>query len=190
MREDSKKISKVIDTCLDCFIEKGLTVTTTKDLCDALGVCNGAIYYYFKTKEEIVVSCAEEAIDRIEKSAFGFVLENLNDIADMMDRLGALADKLSPTMRFLVSVCVSKEYGEPVKPYLVKLADRYTYYTDKIAEILGCSVEEAEPYVHLSVLAINNYMIFAERALFEPQIQAAKNGLLKLAGSRGNANLK
>ena len=60
MREDSKKINKIIDICLDCFMEKGLTGTTTKDLCDALGVCNGAIYYYFKTKEEIVLACAEE----------------------------------------------------------------------------------------------------------------------------------
>lgn len=181
MRGEAKKISKVIDVCLDCFTEKGLTVTTTKDLCDALGVCNGAIYYYFKTKEEIVLSCAEEAIKRIEQNAFGIALENINDIADMMECLGALADKMSPTMRFLVSVSVSKEYSELVKPYLVKLADRYTYYTNKIAEILNCEVEDVEPYVHLSILAINNYMIFAERALFDPQIKAAKNGLLKLA---------
>lgn len=124
MREDSKKINKIIDICLDCFMEKGLTGTTTKDLCDALGVCNGAIYYYFKTKEEIVLACAEEAINRIEKSAFTLVLENLNDIADMMGHLIELADKMSPAMRFLVSVCVSKEYGEKVKPYLVKLAGR------------------------------------------------------------------
>ena len=119
MREDSKKINKIIDICLDCFMEKGLTGTTTKDLCDALGVCNGAIYYYFKTKEEIVLACAEEAINRIEKSAFTLVLENLNDIADMMGHLIELADKMSPAMRFLVSVCVSKEYGEKVKPYQI-----------------------------------------------------------------------
>lgn len=83
-------------------------------------------------------------------------------------------------MRFLVSVCVSKEYGEKVKPYLIKLAGRYPYYTDKIAEILGCSVADVSPYVHLSILAINNYMIFAERALLKPQLEAAKRGLFEL----------
>lgn len=181
MREDAKKISHVIDTCLDCFVEKGLTVTTTKDLCDALEICNGAIYYYFKTKEEIVIACVEKAIERIEQSAFNIVLETISDIADMMNRLRTLADRMSPTMRFLVSVCVSREYGEKTKPYLVKLAGRYPYYTNRIAEILGCSASEAAPYVHLSILALNNYMIFAERALFEPQIESAKNGLLALA---------
>ena len=64
----SKKAARtkeIIGVCLECFIEKGLTVTTTKDLCDANGLQNGGIYYYFTTKEEMVLACAEEAIHRI-----------------------------------------------------------------------------------------------------------------------------
>ena len=87
---------------------------------------------------------------------------------------------MSPTMRFLVSVCVSKEYGEKVKPALSCLASRYPYYTEKIAAVLDCTPAEVEPFVHLSILALNNYMIFAERALFNPQIEAAKKELLRL----------
>ena len=105
MNEDKKieKRKEIIGVCLDCFIERGLTVTTTKDLCTASNLQNGGIYYYFSTKEEIVLACAEEAINRIEKNAFDIVLENISDIKNMMNRLGALADKMSPTMRFLAS---------------------------------------------------------------------------------------
>lgn len=186
MNEEKKteKRREIVGVCLDCFVEKGLTVTTTKDLCTAAKLQNGGIYYYFSAKEEIVLACAEEAINRIEKGAFDIVLENISDIKGMMNHLGELADKMSPTMRFLVSVCVSREYGEKVKPSLVRLAARYPYYTGRIAEILGCSDEEVEPFVHLSILAINNYMIFAERALFNPQIEAVKKELLKLAERR------
>ena len=186
MSEDKKteKRREIIGVCLDCFIEKGLTVATTKDLCTAAKLQNGGIYYYFPAKEEIVLACAEEAIDRIEKGAFGIVLEDISDIKSMMERLGALADKMSPTMRFLVSVCVSREYGEKIKPALSRLAARYPYYTKKIAEILGCTRDEVEPFVHLSILALNNYMIFAERALFDPQIEAAKKELLRLAAKK------
>ena len=63
-----------------------------------------------------MLACAEAAIERIEKGAFGIVFEDIQDVKSMMDRLGALADKMSPTMRFLVSVCVSREYGEKVNP--------------------------------------------------------------------------
>lgn len=152
----------MIGICLDCFVEKGLTVTTTTDLCNANNLQNGGIYYYFDTKEEMVLACVEEAISRIEQGAFSIAFEDIKDVANMMDHLGTLADELSPVMRFLVSVCVSQEYGNKVKPYLVQLAGRYPYYTKKIAEILGCTAAEVEPYVHLSILALNNYMIFNE----------------------------
>lgn len=181
----TKRTKEIISICLDCFIEKGLTVTTTTDLCNANNLQNGGIYYYFDTKEEMVLACAEEAIFRIEQSAFSIALEDIKDIANMVDHLGTLADKLSPVMRFLVSVCVSQEYGEKAKPYLVQLAGRYPYYTERIAEILGCTKEKVEPYVHLSILALNNYMIFNERALFLPQIEAAKKGLMQLAKRKG-----
>ena len=102
MNEDKKteRRREIIAVCLDCFVEKGLTITTTKDLCTAAKLQNGGIYYYFSTKEEIVLACAEAAIERIEKGAFGIVFEDIQDVKSMMDRLGALADKMSPTMRF------------------------------------------------------------------------------------------
>ena len=71
LREEKKaeKRQELVGVCLDCFVEKGLTVATTKDLCKAAKLQNGGIYYYFSTKEEIVLACAEEAISRIEKAA-------------------------------------------------------------------------------------------------------------------------
>ena len=184
----AERTKEIISICLDCFVEKGLTVTTTTDLCNANNLQNGGIYYYFDTKEEMVLACAEESISRIEQSAFSIVLEDINDVANMMDHLVTLADELSPVMRFLVSVCVSREYGEKVKPSLVRLAARYPYYTGRIAEILDCTDEEVAPFVHLSILAINNYMIFAERALFDPQIEAVKKELSRLAERKGRNN--
>ena len=77
----AERTKKVIGICLDCFIEKGLTVTTTTDLCNANNLQNGGIYYH----------------------------------------LGTLADELSPVMRFLVSVCVSQEYGNKVSHTLYSL---------------------------------------------------------------------
>ena len=55
-KEARKK--ELISIFLDCFIEKGLTVTSTKDLCKAGGLQNGGIYYYFSTKEEIILAYA------------------------------------------------------------------------------------------------------------------------------------
>ena len=91
----TEKRREIIGVCLDCFVEKGLTVTTTKDLCTAAKLQNGGIYYYFSTKEEIVLACVEEAISRIEKGAFNIVLEDISDIKSMMNHLGELANKMN-----------------------------------------------------------------------------------------------
>ena len=44
----------MIGICLDCFIEKGLTVTTTADLCNANNLQNGGSDSCFETKEEML----------------------------------------------------------------------------------------------------------------------------------------
>ena len=101
----------MIGICLDCFVEKGLTVTTTTDLCDANNLQNGGIYYYFDTKEEMVLACAEEAISRIEQGAFSIALEDIKDIANMIDHLGALAMNC-PRLCGFWSACVCRRNTE------------------------------------------------------------------------------
>ena len=181
MKEERKEERKkeIIDICLGCFIKNGINVST-RTLSSAINMQSGGVYYYFNSKTELVTACAEEAIRRIEERAFGFVLKNVSDVEKTLDSLGDIASELSPTMRFLVSVCVSEEYGDLVKPALSRLAERYVDYTKQIAELLGCDENTVRPYVHLCILALNNYMIFSERALFEPQIKSAKEVLLNI----------
>lgn len=90
----TERTKKMIGICLDCFVEKGLTVTTTTDLCNANNLQNGGIYYYFDTKEEMVLACAEEAISRIEQGAFGIAFEDIQDVANMMHHLSMNCPRL------------------------------------------------------------------------------------------------
>lgn len=59
METDCRK--EVINICLDLFIEKGLTTTSTSYLSSALKLQNAELYYYFESKDDAVVACAEEA---------------------------------------------------------------------------------------------------------------------------------
>lgn len=79
MREEKKaeKRQELVGVCLDCFVEKGLTVATTKNLCKAAKLQNGGIYYYFSTKEEIVLACAEERSVELKKPRLASCLKIL-----------------------------------------------------------------------------------------------------------------
>ena len=64
--EERKRI--IVNACLSQFLANGLYKTTTRELSKSINLQSGGIYYYFKTKNEVVVACAEEASLRLENN--------------------------------------------------------------------------------------------------------------------------
>lgn len=178
MEIDRKK--EVINVCLDHFIEKGLSETSTWSLSSALKLQSGGLYYYFSNKDEAVILCAEEAAIRLENALITPALRDISNPDLMMKRLQSRADEMAPTMRFLASVCTSKRYKDSVKPVLDRLAERYEHYAELVAKKLNCSLSEIEPYVFMTITAVANYMIFAGDGIIAPQMRLVKDAISKL----------
>lgn len=185
MEVDRKK--EVINACLDLFIEKGLTETSTRNLSSALKLQSGGLYYYFSNKDEAVILCAEEAAIRLENALITPAFKDLDTPDLMMKRLKLRADEMTPTMRFLVSVCVNSRYKDTVKPVLDRLSERYIHYAEKFAKKLGCTTEEIAPFVYMTITAVSNYMIFGEEAYVAPQMDLVKEAIKKLIVAQENA---
>lgn len=175
MEIDRKK--EVVNICLDLFIEKGLTATSTRNLSSALKLQNAGLYYYFESKDEAVIACAEEAALRLENSLIPGALREIHDPDIMMKRLQSRADEMAPTMRFLVTVCASKQYKDKMKPALDRLAERYDHHAEQVAKKLNCTKEDVEPYVYMVITAVANYMIFSEDSLISPQMKIVKSAI-------------
>lgn len=171
---------EVINVCLQHFIEKGLSEVSTRSLSSALQLQNAGLYYYFDSKDEVVILCAEEAALRLESALFPSAIALINEPDYMITQLLSKAKEMAPTMRFLVSVCASERYKDAMKAVLDKLAERYSIYTLKIANLLNCSSEEIEPYVYMTITTIANYMIFNETELIKPQIRIIINEIKRL----------
>lgn len=178
MGTDRKK--EVINICLDHFIENGLAETSTRSLSSALQLQNAGLYYYFESKDEAVILCAEEAVIRLENSLLYPALKDIIAPDIMIKRLRSRADEMAPTMRFFVSVCTSMRYKDEMKPLLDRLSDRYATYVIKIAAALNCDQNEIAPYVHMAITAVANYMIFAEETLIKSQLNIVKDEIKNL----------
>ena len=178
MENDRKK--EVINICLDLFIEKGLTSTSTRNLSSALKLQNAGLYYYFGSKDEAVIACAEEAALRVESALIPGALRDIDDLDIMMKRLQSRADEMAPTMRFLVTVCASSQYKDKMKPALDRLSKRYEAYASRLAEKLKCDVSVVAPYLYTTITAVTNYMIFNEESYILPQIKLIKEQVAKL----------
>lgn len=173
--EERKKL--IVNACLTQFLANGLYKTTTRELSRSINLQSGGIYYYFKTKSDIVVACAEEASLRLENHLILPALRDIKDPPTLVKNLYQRCDGLAPAMRFLAQVCSVSEYREAMADSLGRLTRRYKLYAEMFAKSLQCSVEEVEPYVYMCITAMTSYMIFGERLYVDPQMELVKDAL-------------
>jgi AcrR family transcriptional regulator len=62
--EDTR--SKIQNVALRLFIENGYEATSLREIAEEVGVTKAALYYHFKTKDEIVTSLIDDRVDRLE----------------------------------------------------------------------------------------------------------------------------
>jgi AcrR family transcriptional regulator len=63
-RSDTRE--KIQDVALELFGEQGYDKTSLREIAERLGVTKAALYYHFKTKEEIITSLLQAAGDRLD----------------------------------------------------------------------------------------------------------------------------
>jgi AcrR family transcriptional regulator len=52
--QDKKK--QIIDAAIHCFARKGFNATSIQEIVDELGMAKGSIYFYFKSKDDLLIS--------------------------------------------------------------------------------------------------------------------------------------
>jgi AcrR family transcriptional regulator len=57
---------KIQDVALRLFIENGYEATSLREIAEEVGVTKAALYYHFKTKDEIVTSLVDDRVNRLE----------------------------------------------------------------------------------------------------------------------------
>lgn len=58
---------RIQDVALELFAEQGYEKTSLREIAERLDVTKAALYYHFKTKEEIIVSLFEDLTKPIEE---------------------------------------------------------------------------------------------------------------------------
>jgi AcrR family transcriptional regulator len=62
MRDQGDTRSRIQEVALELFIEQGYEGTSLREIAERLGVTKAALYYHFKTKEDIVASLMEDRL--------------------------------------------------------------------------------------------------------------------------------
>lgn len=59
--------AKILDTALVLFTEHGFDGTTLQEIADRLGFTKAALYYHFKSKDDLLAALLTPAVDAIEE---------------------------------------------------------------------------------------------------------------------------
>ncbi|MFI6791589.1 MULTISPECIES: helix-turn-helix domain-containing protein [unclassified Nonomuraea] len=65
MREDTR--TRIQEIALRLFTEQGYEATSLREIAEELGVTKAALYYHFKTKDDIVASLADLRVAEVEE---------------------------------------------------------------------------------------------------------------------------
>lgn len=154
---------KIMEQSIHLFDKKGFTVTSIQDIVESIGVTKGTFYYYFSSKEELLMEIHlryindllsnQEKILSDENKSFK---EKLFDIVHLsildIKKQGASAKVFFREMRHL-----SKESLEKINPK----RDTYRFNIEKL---LSEGIENGEfrqdldvPIVTFAILGITNW---------------------------------
>jgi AcrR family transcriptional regulator len=80
-----KREREIIDAAAEIFHRKGYADTSVQDVADAVGILKGSLYYYIKSKEDLLFRVLEE----VHEDAHGIIEEVAAMDAPPLERLAA-----------------------------------------------------------------------------------------------------
>jgi AcrR family transcriptional regulator len=57
--------TRVLQAALELFAERGFAATSTRELSERLGFTKAALYYYFKTKDDLLVALIQPVLEQL-----------------------------------------------------------------------------------------------------------------------------
>ncbi|MGC0419819.1 TetR/AcrR family transcriptional regulator [Embleya sp. AB8] len=128
-RGDTRR--RVRETALTLFADKTYGATTLQDIADAMGVTKAALYYYFRTKDEILADLVEPTAEALEA---------------ILDRAEGQAGSPAATRELLLAM--GELYAADRRLLAVLLFDR----TFKSQPVLGARVMECRRRTQLALV--------------------------------------
>src|SRR3954471_7288814 len=76
---------QIVDAAAACFTRRGFHLTTMQDICDEAGMSPGAVYRYFRSKEEIIEAmCARGQSQNAEAIEAAMAHERTKDVFEAL----------------------------------------------------------------------------------------------------------
>jgi len=176
-----------LEPAFNYLVKNGLENSSMRDLCKAMGVSSGSVYYWFEGKDDIYVSTVKYGIKKIVDKMFAIFLEHVDSPRLFFDVFLDEVDKYKDEFRLAVQVTSSPVYGR----YIIKKTDEfkpiYDRYITMLCEEINISKEIMRPIVYMLIAVLTDYAVWNDREAAEMSVESIYKNLYlsKIEGSDG-----
>lgn len=121
---------RILDVAIDLFARKGFDAVSMREIAEAAGIRKATLYYYFTTKDEILVTILEYVMGRWNQSKVGRWSDSDDAEAQILsmglDGFLAMASSISsswlddPRMEKIIRICFIELYhNDQIKNFMV-----------------------------------------------------------------------
>ncbi|WP_055479849.1 TetR/AcrR family transcriptional regulator [Sphaerimonospora mesophila] len=147
---------RILDEAASLFIEMGFTRAPLSEIASRLGITKAALYYYFASKDELLIALVSPFLDRIDELLTQSAETGVNDVLARRALLSRYADLLRSDMR-VVSI-LSRDFNVSSHP---EISPRITAHVASLIELLASADADAEGMARASAA-----MTVVQRGLF------------------------
>ena len=167
-----------LETCFDTFCKNGLENTSLQMLAEACGVTNGALLYYFETKDNIVIESTAHCMAKVEDDFMARAPRSFEDIERFLREMPYITAQLhGEKYRFMYQVYASPKYREYGKEFFKGVNVRYHQYAALLSGKLGMPVDFIQGMIYIFVRACVHYAMFEDEEYMELQLDANRTSL-------------
>ena len=170
--------TEFLETCFDTFCKSGLENTSLQKLAESCGVTNGALLYYFGSKDNLVIEATAHCMAKVEDDFMAQAPTSFADIERFLREMPYLTAKLhGAKYRFMYQVYASPKYREYGKEFFKGVNIRYHNYAELLSGKLGMPTDFIQGMTYLFVRACVHFALFEDEDYLQLQLNAIRTSL-------------
>lgn len=177
-KHNSQRRTELLEICFDTFCKYGLENTGMKKLADACGITNGALIYYFESKDNLIIESTTYCMAKVEDDFMANAPTSFEDIERFLREMPYLTAKLhGAKYRFMYQVYASPKYRECGKEFFKGVNIRYHNYAELLSGKLGMPADFIQGMTYLFVRACVHFALFEDEDYLQLQLNAIRTSL-------------
>ena len=178
VKHSPERRTEFLERCFDTFCEYGLENTSLQKLAESCGVTNGALLYYFGSKDNIVIEATAHCMAKVEDDFMAQAPTSFEDIERFLREMPYITARLhGAKYRFMYQVYSSPKYRDYGKEFFKGVNVRYHRYAEMLSGKLGMPVDFIQGMTYLFVRSCVHYALFEDEEYMNLQLNAIRASL-------------